>query len=269
MSKKRIAKRIAVITANVLLYSFLIVALIGVTFTVLAKKDNDGATTLFGRQMRYVLTGSMEACDETDVSDYEIKDIPQGSMIFIEVVPEDPVEAEEWYADLKIGDVLTFKYVYVKQETITHRITGIRQNPGGGYTFQLEGDNKNSDANTLTQIIDTSEKNSPNYIIGKVTGQSKVMGSLVSTLKSPTGIIFIIMLPAVIIVMIEVVKITKFFNAGKRKQEQEEKERQQKELEALKRRLEELEGKAKPEATAEVSTAEENQVDKNGEVNNE
>ncbi len=253
MKKTQTIKKVGKIAANILLYIFIAVCLFSVIMTISSKKDGDGTATIFGIQIRSVLSPSMEKCDATDVSGYEIKDIPTGSLVFIDVVPEDPDEAEKWYADLKIGDVLTFKYVYVKQETITHRITGIRQNPNGGYTIRLEGDNKNSDSETLTQTIDTSEKNSPNYVIGKVTGQSYFLGTLVNALKSPVGLIFIVIIPSLIIVILEILRIVKLLGADKRKKDEEEWANQQRELDELRRRLADLEaGKSTETPSPEV-----------------
>ena len=202
----------------------------------------------------------MEKCDLTDVSGYEIKDIPTNSMVFIEVVPEDEEEAEKWYADLKIGDVLTFKYVYVTQETITHRITGISPNSYGGYTIRLEGDNKNSDADTLTQTIDTSEKNSPNYIIGKVTGQSYALGTFVTALKSPIGLIFIVIIPALAIVVYEIFKIVTLLTSDKKKKAEEELVQQKSEIDRLKQRLAELESEKVGEPLSSVFIPQDNSV---------
>ena len=241
METTQIIKKSGKIALNVLLYLFIIVCVFGVIMTISSKRDADDTATIFGRQMRIVLSPSMEKCDETDVSEYEIKDIPTGSMVFIDVVPEDPEEAAKWYDDIKIGDVLTFKYVYVKQETITHRVTGIRENPGGGYTIRLDGDNKNSDSETLTQVIDTSEKNSPNYVIGKVTGQSYMLGVIVNAMRSPLGLVFIVIVPSLIIAVLEILKLVRMFNAEKRKRDKEEMERKQGEIDELKRRLAALE----------------------------
>lgn len=241
MEKKQVVKNAGKITASILLYVFIAVCLLSVIMAISSKKDADGTATIFGVQMRSVLSPSMEKCDATDVSGFKIKDIPTGSMLFIEVVPDDPEEAKKWYADLKIGDVLTFKYVYVKQVTITHRITDILENEDGGYTIRLEGDNKNLDSDTLTQTINTSEKNSPNYIIGKVTGQSYLLGLFVKIMKSPAGLIFIVIIPSLIIVILEIFKIIKLFGVDKNKKKQEKIDRQQSEIDELKRRLAELE----------------------------
>ena len=241
MEKTQVVKKVGKVTINVLLYLFIALCIFGVVLTIISKKEPDGTATVLGKQMRVVLSSSMEECDETDVSKFRIKDIPTGSMVFIDAVPKDEEEAEKWYSKLKIGDVLTFKYVYVKQETITHRITGIAPNADGGYTIRLEGDNKSSDSESLVQIINTAEKNSPNHVVGKVTGQSYLLGLLVRTLDSPVGLIFIIILPCLLIVFYEVLRITKMLGEGKRLAEKAEEERRETQLDELRQRIAELE----------------------------
>lgn len=239
MNKEKI-KRIINIVANVLLYLFIAICILGVVLTITAKKDSDGTATVLGWQMRIVLSSSMEKCDATDVSQFEIKDIPVRSMVFIEVVPEDKDEAAEWYSNLEIGDVLTFKYVYTRQETITHRITDIKDNGKGGYIITLNGDNKDGDLANMSQVIDTSLSDGPEYIIGKVTGQSYILGLFVSVLRSTLGIILIVILPSLIIIGFEVVKIVKVLGEDKKKQAQLEKEQKDSEIDMLRRELEAL-----------------------------
>ena len=247
MSKKNVVKKVVKIVSNVALYLFIALCVFGVILSVSAKKKGEDASTIFGYQMRFVLTESMEKCDQTDVSDYKIKQIRQKSLIFVKAMPTDPNEQDEFYRDLKVGDVLTFKYVYASQVTITHRIVEIYEKPTGGFIIHLEGDNKNSDGNTLKQMIDTSIPESPNYVIGKVTGVSYLLGLFVYALKSPIGLVFIIILPCVIIMIIELIKIINIFGAEKRKKQQVEIEKQksaldkqQDEIEMLKKQLEAL-----------------------------
>lgn len=246
-------KKILRIVGDVLLYVFIAICLFGVILTITSKKDEDGTANIFGTQMRLVISPSMEKCEHTDVSKFEIKDIPVNSMIFIEVVPEDEAEAAEWYKALKVGDVLTFKYVYTRQETITHRITSIEpKDDGSGYLIQLEGDNKNDASGVLTQVIDTSKRNSPEYIIGKVTGQNYILGLFMTLLRSPLGLIFIVIVPSLAIIAFEIVKLVKLAGEDKKKKEQQEKEEQQNELEMLRRKLAELqqEKEAAPDTDA-------------------
>ena len=165
-------------------------------------------------------------------------------MVFVKVMPTDRKAADEWYSNLKVGDVLTFRYLYATQVTITHRITSIEEKPTGGYIIKLAGDNKNSvDAKDgqLEQEIDTSIPNNMNYVIGKVEGQSNLFGVIMSIIMQPLGIIFIIIVPCVAIILSEVIKIIKVLGADKKQKEQEEKAEKERELEELRRKLAELE----------------------------
>lgn len=244
-------KKALKLVQNILTYVFVGLCIVLVVFTVISKK-NDGAISIFGHEARIVISESMEKCDQTDVSSYDIKDIPIKSMVFIELVPKDKEEAKEWYADLEVGDVLTFRYKYDRQVTITHRIIEITQNldgkgnPTGGYTIALKGDNralesdpKASAADVGTQVINT-EVDGVNYIIGKVTGQSVVLGYTIYALKQPLGIALIIIVPSAIIMIIEIIKIVGILNEDKKKKAQEEKDKQTNEIEELKKQLEEL-----------------------------
>jgi len=234
-------KKIVNIVLNVILYFFLALCVVAIVLTLVSKKDADGAVTVFGMQIRRVLTASMDKCDQTDVSNFEIKSIPVNSAIFVEVVPEDPDEAAEWYANLKVGDVLTFRYVYTKQVTITHRIDKIEKNANGGFSIYLSGDNKNDEGGTMVQLIDTSAVQSHDYIIGKVTGQNRFLGFLLTLMADPLGIVLIVIVPCVIIIILEVIRIVRVLTADRRKREEEEKKEKDNEIEELRRRLAALE----------------------------
>ncbi|MBR2464139.1 MAG: hypothetical protein IKB41_01735 [Clostridia bacterium] len=238
MKSKTLSVRAIKIAGDVLLYLFIAICLVALILSIVSKKGSDGAATVLGYQLRLVQSPSMEACEQTDVSGYKIKDIPTKSMVFIEVMPEDPSEAAAWYAELAVGDVLTFKYVYTTQETITHRIVSIEENDHGGYSIELQGDNKSEDADTLIQTIDTALINSPNYVIGKVVAVSVPFGYFVHALKSPVGIVCIIMVPCAIIIVLEIIRIISVVSAENRKKQRAIKAQQQNEIEELKKQLE-------------------------------
>ena len=251
MKNEKIKKALE-IGSNILLYLFLAICIFSLGLTIFAKKDSDGTAEVFGYQFRIVITESMARCDETDVSDYDIKSIPLRSMVFVETVPEDAEEAKEWYNELKVGDVLTFKYVYATQVTITHRIISIEPD-GEGYIIKLTGDNKASTDNQGTQIINTNDSAySPNYIVGKVVGQAKILGFILSIMKEPVGLICVIIIPCAIVIILEIIKITEALGAEKKKKADEENKKKDDELLELRRRLAELE-KAKEVASAPVT----------------
>ncbi len=260
--KAKIQKVIGLIL-NILTYIFLAICLVVLVLSVAAKRDADGAVSICGKQLRVVISDSMAECEQTDVSEYDIKDIPIKSMLFIDLVPEDEKEAKEWYAGLKVGDVLTFRYVYVQQETITHRVTKITPKETGGYIIDLAGDNKASDTNTLTQTIDTSLTDSPNYIIGKVTGQSYILGLLVTAVKSPAGIVCIVIIPCAIIAIFEIFRLAGALAENCRKKEREEQQKRDEEFEEMKRQLELLQQQQQTQntPTEAVATDAENTFD--------
>ena len=233
--KKR--NRVFSVIINVLLYSFLALCVFLLVIAISSKKDSDGAATVFGRQIRLIRSDSMTESEATDVSEFEIKDLPIKTLIFIETVPEKAEEKEDWYAELEVGDVLTFRYVYVSQETITHRIISITEKDTGGYIIELQGDNAASGTHAGVQTIDTSETESPNYVIGKVTGSSRLLGLLVYALKTPVGICCIVIVPCVIVIGIELVRIFSVINEEKRKKAKEETAKKQDEIDELKQQL--------------------------------
>jgi hypothetical protein len=239
MDKSKISK-MKKIAFDVLLYTFLVICVFAVFITVLSKRDSDGAAEVFGYQMRVVTSDSMSESEFTDVSAYKIKDIPIRSMVFVKVMPDDPAKADEFYRSLKVGDVLTFRYVYTTQVTITHRITNIEE-VEGGFKITLAGDNKNAENGQLVQVIDTSIPNNTNYVIGKVTGQAYLFGLLMSFLMQPAGMILLVIAPCFIIILLEVLKIVKVLDADKKKREQEEKKKTENELEELRSKIAALE----------------------------
>ena len=222
---------------------FVVCAIFTLAISVVSKKDSDGTATIFGTQLRFVQSDSMAKCDQTDVSEYKIKSIPVKSCVFVEVMPEDETKKEEWLSDIEIGDVLTFKYVITsKQETITHRVVSIVDKDTGGYIITLEGDNKASDTGVLQQVIDTSKTDSPNYIIGKVVGQSYVLGVIIYAFKTPLGIALICIVPCLIIIIFNVGRIIKVCSKDKKekalvaaKSKDDQIEQLKKELESLKK----------------------------------
>lgn len=207
MNYKKILKKALIILVDVLVYTFLVASLVFALFSISSKKSVDGAVQVFGYEVRTVITDSMANCPYTDVSNYKIKSIPTNSLIFIKRAPDNEQEKKEWYSSLSVGDVLTINYVYVRQVVITHRIVKITEKETGGYIIELSGDNKDSNSVPLRQVIDTSLTDSPNNIIGKVTGQSKFLGAIVTYLSNPLTAFLCIILPCAVIIMHQVFKI--------------------------------------------------------------
>ncbi len=234
-------KKILSILANVILFAFLGLLAIGVLLTALAGRDRDGTVTVLGYQLRLVTTDSMAACDKTDVSDFRIGSIPARSLILVKTVPEDPKEADEWYAALQEGDVLTFRYLYTTQVTVTHRILSI-EGEERGYCITLAGDNRADGDGLMTQVIHTADTQSPNFVLGKVVGKSYLAGLFLGLLRRPVGLVLLVILPSLIVILLEVLRIVSLLQGERKKRAREEAEEKERELEELRRRLARLEG---------------------------
>ena len=236
-------KKIFKIASNVLFYTFIALCAVLVIVSLFMKKNADDALSFFGYQARIVQSDSMAKSELTDVSDYKIKSIPIKSLVFIQTVPEEESKAEEWFADLKVGDVLTFRYVYNGQVTITHRIVEIEEKATGGRILTLEGDNKNASTNLSQQILDTSlhfDLTNYNYTIGKVVGQSLFLGFSIYAINTPVGMLCMVIIPCLIIIIMEIIRIVNVLGEEKRKKATEISQEQQAEIKLLKQQLAEL-----------------------------
>ena len=89
----------------------------------------------------------------------------------------------------------------------------------------------------LTQVIDTSATDSLNYVIGKVTGKSVALGYVITAVQSPWGIIFIVIVPCLIIIVFEIIRIVGIFSQKKKDAQREEQQRKDDEIAELKRQL--------------------------------
>ncbi len=240
-SKKNTLKVILKVIGYVFAGIIAALAIFSISITIASKKDSDGTATVFNHQLRFVKSSSMEKNEYVDVSKYKIKDIPVKSCVFIETVPVDDAKAKEWYSSLEVGDVLTFKYVYTKQETITHRIIDIKPNESNeGYTITLQGDNRASDEGVSTQTINTSLTNSSNYVIGKVVGQSYALGLFIYAIKTPVGIVCIFIIPCTLIIVWEIIRIVRAFSSERKEKALAVGQEKDAEIEKLKKQIEEM-----------------------------
>lgn len=256
--KKNTVKKVLNIFLNVILYVFLAICVFALVVCITAKRDRDGAAEVFGYKIFVVVSPSMEKCENTPVDGYEIKDIPVGSMVFVRTAPDIEKDGrekvDEWYSQLKVGDVLTFVTDdYGSQITVTHRIVKIEKLENGGYRIELRGDNTgvNGDGTeikgkpkAMTQVIeDTSDETAFDYVLGKVTGKSFLLGWLAYSMQKPLGIVLIIIIPCALIIILQVFRIVSVLGEDKKKKAEEDKKKTEEELEELKKQLAELQQK--------------------------
>ena len=181
---------------NQIFYGLLVLfMLLTITLTFIFRITNSGAIDIFDYQLYKVLSGSMENT-KTNL-DYPIKNIERNSLIVVKKINQ--------FDELKIGDVITFKYVVAdNQETITHRIIDIKAKDNG-YLITTKGDNVSSGN---VEVIDTNETyTSFNYIIGKVVWKNKFLGNLLTIISNRIGILCLIIIPSMVLLLVEIKKI--------------------------------------------------------------
>lgn len=99
--------------------------------------------------------------------------------------------------DYQIGDIITFGPFSKNHPPTTHRIYDIKIS--GGETFYIT----KGDANNAPDQKEISKKD----IIGKVILIIPYVGYAIETVRKPVGFFFIIILPAIIVILQEIKKI--------------------------------------------------------------
>ena len=157
-----------------------IIAIALIAIVAISPRTEDGASTILGYEARIVETDSMADNGSVDTSGFEIGSFDKDTLVVIERIPDGTSPVSKWYGDIEVGDVLTVRYTYNEQITITHRVTEIKaKEDGSGYVIKLMGDNGASDASRLTQTIDTSVTDGRHYVMGKVVWTNDTIGSII------------------------------------------------------------------------------------------
>ena len=110
--------------------------------------------------------------------------------------------------DVKVGDVITFISTgsLTNGMTITHRVVEIIEDEEG-IKFRTRGDNNNSPDVSLVR---------PNEIIGKAVLKIPQLGRLQFLLANKGGWIFAILIPAVGIIVYDIIKMVKYKKVNKK-----------------------------------------------------
>lgn len=226
------SKRALKITGNIVFYVVLAFFLVLADFSITSRVTNG---RIGDSQYLVVISGSM---DGERQEEYDIKTIPVKSLVKVDLVKEG--KEEDFYSNLKKGDVLTFNYVSLNNTTITHRIIEdpIKQ-ADGVYKYILKGDAVEGDSEIQTLYSDgrTGE------ILGKVSFVSLPLGQIHFFMSSKVGTLVLVILPSSAICIFEIAKIIYLVSENKRKKKEEitkeETNKKDKEIEELKRQLEE------------------------------
>ena len=132
---------------------------------------------LLGVRPMVVLSGSMEPA------------MPVGSVIFTR-----PVDTN----DLKVGDIITFsasgQAAVVSNPLVTHRVSGITDD-GAGRRFITKGDANQGDDQMAIAAA---------QVVGRVVVTIPYLGRITRFVRTPAGLILLILLPAAILLFGEI-----------------------------------------------------------------
>ena len=105
-------------------------------------------------------------------------------------------------SEIKVGDVITFISTWDINYgmTVTHRVVSVSKTNAGVYQFTTKGDNNQSPDGAVV----TSEN-----LIGKVVIRIPQLGKLQFFLATKTGWFLVVFIPAMIVIILDVIKIFK------------------------------------------------------------
>lgn len=112
-------------------------------------------------------------------------------------------------SELKIDDVITFysTNAFFGNTPITHRIVEILDVPASGIMYRVKGDaNENADY----------EKVVPSNILGKVVFKIPKLGKLQFFLASKKGWILAVIIPSIVMIIYDIIKLTKLVTIKKK-----------------------------------------------------
>lgn len=203
--------------------------------------QNNTTIPFFGMETRLVVTDSMEGDEDfyAEHPEYEITRIDQHSCVFIELAPENPTD--DFYKNLKVGDVLTF----IDQESVpgtkitnTHRIIAITEK-ANGYDYTLRGDLKKDGHFGTTQTAGSDY----GTIIGKVTKVDKGLGIFLWELtEGKVLMVVLVILPCAVLMIFELGKVIYIVSQNRKQEHLAEIEEKDLELQKLKDELEKIKG---------------------------
>ena len=208
------------IIKNVLVWTVAAAAVLMMIFTVISASTLDrNDRGLFGLKFYVVQTDSMSATD-----------FNAGDIVIIKKV--NPKE-------LKEGDIIAFisqnKESY--GETVTHKIRALTVNDEGQPGFTTYG--------TTTGSDDEKVVTHP-YVLGKYTGKIPYLGKFFVFLKTTPGYICCILVPFLILILVQGIRVIKLFKKykaeqmDKLKEEKDAIEEEKKKSEEMLKQLQEL-----------------------------
>ena len=198
-SKKSNAKKVLGIIGNVLVWIFVVFAVVVTVLAFAAQANADGIPSIGGKAILTVQTPSMEPT-------FKVGDIIIGTKLSTEEMRE-----------LKVGDIITYAAGDLDGDGVrdlnTHRIVEVITGENGEVSYRTKGD-----GNAVADGTPVSWQ----YVICKCAEKDRIpaLGSVLNFLQQPTGFLVVVVLPLVLFFVYELVvffrKLYEVKNSGKK-----------------------------------------------------
>lgn len=196
------AKKIITIALNVLVWVFLVFAILVTIVTFASQNAKDGVPSVFGNSIVSIQSDSMKSDKKESFKD--------GDLIFVEkITSQEALNLEE-------GDIITYRAPIdinndgQSGDINTHRIVSKRVDDGGIVWFKTQGDNE-----TMCPNPDGYELRYTD-VIGVYNGSKIVaLGGILDFLRSSVGFFVFIVLPMALFFLYEVYNLIRIIMAYK------------------------------------------------------
>ena len=190
MKNEKTRKTIKIIL-NVLLWAFILFAVVITVLVFAAQNDENGVPSIGGKCIITIQSDSMKPTFE------------QGDMIIGQKLTDEEKKELKPKSDGYDGDIITFPIEISGVPTFnTHRIVDVVYDEAGNVTgYRTQGDNAE------TNKIEDTEVVTLNKIVAKYTGTKMAgLGRFLDFLKSSTGFLVIIVIPLILFFIYELVR---------------------------------------------------------------
>ncbi len=159
------------------LFVLIMLAAVAVSYIAIRSKAEGTTPSIGSYQILKVVSGSMEPAIHT------------GSVIVIKEI--DP-------AELKVGDIVTFRSAEYDSQLVTHRIVRIDESSPSGLVFTTKGDaNDTPDINPLPAAL----------VAGRQLFSIPLLGYVMDFMQSRKGTLLLIILPCLALAIYEIKQI--------------------------------------------------------------
>lgn len=199
VQKNQKTKKILSIVFNVIFYILILLLLI-VAISSIRSKKNGGIPNVFGYGLFVVESSSMDGNEKDSFA--------KGDLIICKMA------TKKSRANIKIGDIVVFHDV-MEDKNISHRVVNVTTNTSGDIVVITQGDKTALD-HPLDKYV-AGQSNTGYHIETVLLDDIKAIyvscakngGNAIKTLQTPKGFGLFIVLPTAVLVLFEVVSLTR------------------------------------------------------------